>query len=88
MPCYDYIEIATGKRVEKITTIALRDMVPGHRRIPVPPRVNTVGLAEDIHSQEYQTRQGLKDMETRYGRDRLQRESGFTTRQLQSAWAS
>ena len=86
MPSYDYIDEKTGERVEKIVPIAERDNVPGHKRVPVPPRVNMVGVAEDIHSQEYGVRQGLKDMETRYGRDRIRRETGMSLRQLEQAW--
>jgi hypothetical protein len=86
MPCYDYIEEATGRRVEKIVPIAQRDAVPGHRRVAVPPRVNMVGVAEDIHSTEYGVRQGLKDMEERYGRDRIRRDAGMSVQQLQEAW--
>jgi hypothetical protein len=87
MPSYDYIESATGKTVEMIVPIALRDAVPGHQRVAVPPRVNTVGFAPDIHSQAFGVREGLKDMETRYGADRIRRETGLTPRDLANAWS-
>ncbi len=88
MPLYDFINESTGERVEFIVPIAQRDAVPGHRRIAVPPRLNTVGFAEDIHSQAYGVRQGLKHMEDTLGRDRIQRESGMSVRDLSAAWAN
>lgn len=88
MPCYDYIDEATGARVEKLVPIAERDCVPGFRRVAVPPRVNTVGLAEDIHSQAYGVRQGLKDMENRYGADRIRRDTGFSPAELATTWST
>ena len=88
MPCYDYIEQASGARVELIVPIAERDSVPGHTRVAVPPRVNAVGFAEDIHSQAYGVRQGLQDMETRYGRDRIRKETGMTAEQLKHVWTN
>lgn len=86
MPSYDYIEEGTGRTVELIVPIARRDAVPGHRRVAVPPRVNAVGFAPDIHSQAYGVRQGLQDMETRYGADRIRRETGLSPRQLANVW--
>lgn len=88
MPCYDYISEATGERVELIVPIAARDAQPGLRRVAVPPRLNTVGFAEDIHSQAYGVRQGLKAMEDKYGLDRIRRETGMTMPQLQDVWRS
>lgn len=88
MPSYDYIEEKTGERVEFIVPIAERDAVPGHRRLQVPPRLNTVGLAEDVLTQEYGVREGLKAMEHRYGADRIARESGFSVNDLKQTWAA
>lgn len=88
MPCYEYIEEATGARVEMIVAIAQRDAVPGHRRIAVPPRVNMLGVAEDIHSQAYGMRQGLKAMEDTYGRDRIRRDTGMSIESLRSTWGA
>lgn len=87
MPNYEYIEEVSGRRVEIIVPIAERDQVPGHRRVAVPPRVNAVGFAEDIHSQSYGVRQGLKDMETRYGADRIRREADAPLSELKKVWA-
>jgi hypothetical protein len=87
MPSYEYTDIATGERCELIVPIAQRDQVPGKRRIAVPPRLNTVGFAEDIHSQAYGIRQGLKDMEGRYGRARIQQDTGMSINQLARTWA-
>jgi hypothetical protein len=86
MPCYDYIDEQTGARVELIVPIARRDAVPGLRRVAVPPRVNTIGFAEDIHSQAYGVRQGMKEMEEKYGRARLQRDTGMSMATLKNAW--
>lgn len=88
MPCYDYIEEASGRRVEFIVPIAARDRVPGHVRVTVPQRLNTVGFAQDIHDQAYGVRQGLADMEKRYGRDRIRRETGMSTAELKKVWAA
>lgn len=88
MPSYDYIRESDNATVELLVPIAQRDAVPGHRRLAVPPRINMVGVAEDIHSQEYGVRQGLKDMEERYGADRVRRETGMTVPELREAWAA
>lgn len=88
MPCYEYTEQATGRTVELIVPIAQRDRVPGHIRRAVPPRLNTVGFAENIHSQAYGVRQGLKDMENRYGRARLRQDTGMSLAELKNVWAA
>lgn len=88
MPAYDYIRESDGACVELLVPIAQRDAVPGHRRIAVPPRVNMVGVAEDIHSTEYGVRQGLKDMEARYGARRIEHETGMSVRELREEWAA
>lgn len=88
MPTYEYLEEETGGRVERIVPIAERDKQPGLRRILVPRRVAFVGVAPDIHDMGYLTRESLKDMETRYGRDAIRRDTGMTTEQLKSAWAA
>lgn len=88
MPLYDFIDESTGQKVELLVPIAQRDQVPGHRRLAVPPRLNTVGFAEDIHSQAYGARKGLKEMESAYGRDRIVRDTGFSVNQLRQTWAA
>jgi hypothetical protein len=88
MPSYDYIEVATGRRVERIVPIAARDAQPGLTRIAVPPRVALAGVAQDIHDQSFLVREGLRDMETRYGRDALRRDTGMKLGEIQAAWAA
>ena len=86
MPCYDYINEKTGERVEIIVPMSQRDSVPGHKRILIPPHINTVGFAENPHTMEYGVRQGLKDMEERFGRDRIEREGRFKMNTLRETW--
>ncbi|HWA07922.1 MAG TPA: hypothetical protein VG838_00495 [Opitutaceae bacterium] len=89
MPCYEYIEEATGRKVEHIVPIAKRDAVPGHKRIQVPPRVNMAGIAEDIHSMEYGVRRGLREIEEKMGTSELRRrmDKDMQPEKLKRVWA-
>lgn len=86
MPNYEYIEEVTGRRVEMIVPVAERDAVPGHRRVFAAPRVAAIGLAQDPNDLGAQMRQSMKDLETRYGADRVVRESGFSAETLKQTW--
>ena len=75
MPLYTYRDKQTGAYSVRMVTIAERDQVPGHTRVLEFPTAR-LGLAENPHTMEAGVRQGLKDMENIYGRDRMQRELG------------
>jgi len=88
MPFYTYRHNKTGAQSVRLETIANRDQVPGHTRVLEFP-VARLGLAENPHTMEAGVRQGLKDMENTYGRDRMQRELGrdHTLDSVKKTWS-
>lgn len=86
MPTYEYIDERTEQRVELTVPIARRDSIPGLRRVFAAPQVAAIGLATDPNDLGAQTRQSLKDMEHRYGAERIAKESGYSVETLKRVW--
>ncbi|MEW6303499.1 MAG: hypothetical protein AB1705_08520 [Verrucomicrobiota bacterium] len=88
MPLYEYVDTRTGNTVELIKPVAQRDQVPSHlRRVTVPRRLHVTFGAPWEMDVDVQMPKGLRQMEERIGVGRMERESGFTAKQLKQIWA-
>lgn len=88
MPIYEYEHRKTGKRVELFRPIHGRDRVePELRRVfTVTTRGPYTGAALDPSSAAAAVPRAFKQLENQIPREQIEKESGFTTKQITQAW--
>lgn len=87
MPIYEY-EDKAGNRVELFRTIERRDKVPAglKRVVSVTGRGPFTGSAQDPTCAEAAVPRAFKELEQTMPRREIERQSGFTTKQIKEAW--
>lgn len=87
MPIYEY-ENAAGERVEMFRPIARRDCGPkGFRRvINLTGRGLYTGRALDPTSADVAVPRAFRALEATMPRDRIEKQTGFSVRQLKRTW--
>lgn len=86
MPLYQFRN-SEGRVIEETRAIADRDICPpGYQRITVPVHIGWVGCRENPHTVDAKTKHSLRDMEIKYGSERVARESGYSVAALKHHW--
>jgi len=87
MPLYTYEDLKTGAHTVRMVPIAERDKQPGQKRVLEFPTAQ-LGIAENPHTQAYGIRQGLREMEEKYGGRELQRQlgPGLSLKHVKQTW--
>lgn len=88
MPLYEYEEIATGNRIELFRTVEQRDQVPENLRrvVSLSGRGPFTGSLPDPRSADVAVPRAFRQLEATQPRDRIERECGFTVKQLKRTW--
>lgn len=89
MPLYEYENLRTGERLELFRTIARRDCVPRQLRrvVSLTGRGPFTGRLEDPRSAAVSVPRAFKQLEHTMPRERIERDSGFSVKQIKTAWS-
>jgi hypothetical protein len=88
MPIYEYEEVTTGKRIELFQPVSRRNHAPdGFRRvISTCPGGLFTGRAADPTSADVAVPRAFKQLEQTMPRDRIERDCGFSAKELKRVW--
>ena len=89
MPIYEYEDRVTGKRVELLKPVKERYDVPPNLMpvisLPGRPRIGA-GVPDPSHAEQAVPR-AFKECEQQLGTSEVERQSGFTAKQIKRAWS-
>lgn len=85
MPLYDYIDSETGRKVELFRTVAERDNVPANLRRIIPHSFALL-CPPDPYADAKGTQKALYQLEQQLGLPELERQTGFSRKQLKKVW--
>lgn len=85
MPLYDYIDTRDHSKVELFRTVAKRDEVPPYLRRIIPHSFALLSSL-DPHKNAHDTQKALAVLENQLGLPELERQTGFSSKQLKKVW--
>jgi hypothetical protein len=87
MPLYEFEERATGKRLELFRTIRDRDCCPPNlRRVMARPSCRIGKGAQDPTVADQAVPRALQSLEQTMPTSELERQTGFSTKELKRIW--